>query len=62
MTAYKDEKNRAYAGWTLNVSSVLLVRGPIGDLVQTDDTSLETAEIDAILADSSRKNHTHLRF
>ena len=53
MTAYKDEKNRAYAGWTLNVSSILLVRAPIGDLAETDDTSLEMAEIDAILADSS---------
>jgi hypothetical protein len=62
MTAYKDEKNRAYAGWTLDLSSILLVRGPIGDLPRPDNVFLETVEIDAMAADSGQKMHSHLRF
>ena len=32
MTAYRDDRNRAYAGWTLNMLSVAVVCGPIGDI------------------------------
>jgi hypothetical protein len=32
MTAYRDDKNRAYAGWTLNMLSVAVVSDPIGDI------------------------------
>ena len=32
MTAYRDDKNRAYAGGTLNMLSVAVVCGPIGDI------------------------------
>ena len=32
MTAYRDDKNRAYAGWTLNMLSVAVVCGPVGDI------------------------------
>ena len=62
MTAYKDEKNRAYAGWTLDVSSILSVRGPIGDLEKPYNVFLETADIDSMATDSDRKTHSHLRF
>jgi hypothetical protein len=62
MTAYKDEKKQAYAGWTLDLSSILLVRGPIGDLPKPDNMFLETVEIDAMPADLDRKAHRHLRF
>ena len=32
MIMYRDDKNRVYAGWTLNMLSVAIVYGPIGDI------------------------------
>ena len=37
MTAYRDDRNRAYAGWTLNMLSVAVVCDPIDDI--QNDTS-----------------------
>ena len=38
MTAYRDDRNRAYAGWTLNMLSVAVVCDPISD-IQNDTGS-----------------------
>ena len=62
MTAYKDEKNKAYAGWTLNLLSVLMIRGPIGDLPSQDNPFVHTADTEIAEADSQLNIRSHLRF
>ena len=32
MIMYRDDRNRAYTGWTLNMLSVAVVCGAIGDI------------------------------
>jgi hypothetical protein len=62
MTAYKDEKNRAYAGWTLNLLSVLVIRGPLGDLPSQDNAFLHAADAEMAKADSKLNIRSHLWF
>jgi len=54
MTAYKDDRNRAYAGWTLNVVSVLKMRGPVGDLIS--NASPVMSQTDMFDSQSSARN------
>ena len=54
MTAYKDDRSRAYAGWTLNVVSVLKMRGPVGDL--KGNTSALISQTDTLDSESSNPN------
>jgi hypothetical protein len=54
MTAYKDDRTRAYAGWTLNVVSVLKMRGPVGDL--KGNSSALTSQTDTLDSESSNPN------
>jgi hypothetical protein len=44
MAAYRDERNKVYAGWTLNLLSVLLIHDPIGDLTNHDPISFLEAD------------------
>jgi hypothetical protein len=62
MTAYKDEKNRVYAGWTLNLLSVLVIRGPIGDLPIQDNVFVHAADSEIADTDSKLNIRSHLRF
>lgn len=58
MTAYKDDRNRAYAGWTLNVVSVLKIRGPVGDLISNAPPMMSQMD----MSDSSLSTRNLLRF
>ena len=62
MTAYKDEKNKAYAGWTLNLLSVLLIHDPIGDLPKQSNLLFLTGDTEIAEVDSKLKIRNHLRF
>jgi hypothetical protein len=62
MTAYKDEKNKAYTGWTLNLLSILVIRGPIGDLPRQDNLFDHTADVKIAEADSKLNSRSHLQF
>jgi hypothetical protein len=64
MTAYKDERNKAYAGWTLNLLSVLLIHDPLGDLTDHDATSaLSSIDTETGTMPNSILNiRSHLRF
>jgi hypothetical protein len=53
-------KNKAYAGWTMNVSSVLLLSGPVGDISDGGQTQSLLTEVKR--EDLKQKNRERLRF
>ena len=43
MTAYKDDKLKAYAEWSINVSSILQIKEPMGDILNDAPFAVTTA-------------------
>jgi hypothetical protein len=56
MTAYKDDKLKAYAGWSMNVSSILRINEPIGDVMN------ETPVVATTTSNSTFHTRNRLRF